>query len=90
MTTSELIVTIAGLITVALAPVVVAVTNGLRRGRPLVSASIAAAVIAILWAVYWLVLANPHHSKHAILFGCLAIVALVAASFSRPLALEAA
>jgi hypothetical protein len=47
-------------------------------------ASIVGAAVAALWAVYWLALAQPHHVKHAVLFGVLAIVMLVAASFSRP------
>ena len=84
MSAGELILTIVSLATVAIVPLLVGLATGVRRGRTMVMASIVAAVIAVLWAGYWATLANPHHVKHTILFGVLAVVALVAASFSRP------
>lgn len=83
MSSSELILTVVGLITVAIVPLLAGMATGMRRGGGLVGASVVAAVIAALWAVYWDTLANPHHFKHTVLFAVLALVALVAASFSR-------
>ncbi|GAC1394969.1 MAG: hypothetical protein NVSMB65_13580 [Chloroflexota bacterium] len=80
----EIIVTLIALASVAVVPGSVALTAGVRPGRPLVSACLVAAVLAGLWAVYWVTLAHPHHVKHAVLFVALAVVALVGASFSRP------
>ncbi len=83
MSGSELILTIVALITVAIVPVLVGLSTGMRRGSGLVMASVAAAIISAVWAVYWSTLANPHHAKHSLLFAALAVVALIAASFSR-------
>lgn len=87
MTVQELVLTLVGLVTVVIVPAIAGLATGVRRGRALTLASVAAAVIALLWAIYWTTLANPHHIKHTILFVVLAAVALIAASFSRPAAL---
>jgi hypothetical protein len=84
VSSGEIILTIVGLITVAVVPLLAGMATGMRRGGGLVGASIVAAVIAAIWAVYWDTLAVPHHFKHTVLFAVLAVVALVAASFSRP------
>lgn len=84
MSGSEIILTVVALATVAVIPVLAGLATGMRRGGGLVLASVIAAVIAVVWAVYWSTLAQPHHAKHTVLFAVLAIVALVAASFSRP------
>lgn len=83
---NEAVLTIVALLTVAILPGFVGGATGMRRGNGLVLASIAAAVIALAWTIYWVAFANPQHIKHAVLFGGLAVVGLVAASFSRPLA----
>ncbi len=76
---------IIGLITVAIVPLVMGLPTSMRRSSQLVMGCIVAAVIGVLWAIYWVTLANPHHTKHALLFAALAVVALVGASFSRPM-----
>ena len=80
----ETLLLIIGLITVALVPVIVGLPTSMQRSSRLVTACIVAAVIGLLWAIYWYAIHNPHHTKHALLFVALAVVALVAASFSRP------
>ncbi len=87
---STLPLTLVSLITVAIIPAVVGLMSGMRRSRGLVQACLAAAVISVLWAIYWVAIANPHHVKHFILFIGLAVIALVAASFSRESAVAAA
>lgn len=84
MSSGELILTIVGLISVAIVPLLAWMAAGMRGGRTMVLASLVAAAIAVFWAVYWVTLANPHHFKHTVLFAVLAVVALVGASFSRP------
>lgn len=83
MSSGELILTVIGLISVAIVPLLAWMAAGMRRGSTMSVASLVAAVIAAFWAVYWVTLANPHHFKHTILFAVLAVVALVGASFSR-------
>lgn len=80
---SEVVLTVIAVITVAALPLLAGLATGMRRGGGLVLASLAAAVIALFWAVYWAALANPHHIKHTVLFAALAVVALIGASFSR-------
>jgi hypothetical protein len=82
---NETVLTILALVTVVALPGVVGSTTGMRRGDALVKASMAATAIAFVWAIYWIALANPRHVKHAVLFLGLAVVGLVASSFSRPL-----
>ena len=84
MTLGEIVLTLVALVTVVLVPGAFGAATGMRRGSGLVVASIVGAVIAALWAVYWIALAQPHHLRHAVLFAVLAVVMLVAASFSRP------
>jgi hypothetical protein len=79
-----ILLTLVALVTVALFPAVVGLPNSMQRSSRLVTACVIAAVIAVLWAIYWAALANPHHEKHGILFLVLAVAALIAASFSRP------
>ena len=76
--------TLIALVSVIAIPGVVGATAGFRRGMRLLWASLAAAIIAVVWAVYWVALADPRHVKHGILFAGLAVIALVAASFGRP------
>jgi hypothetical protein len=90
MDTGTLGLTLVALCTVLVVPAVVGLSRGGRRGAGLVGACLVAAGIAAAWIVFWLALAQPHHVKHAVLFVSLALVALVAASFSRPVAGEAA
>lgn len=80
---SEVILTVVAVVTVAVLPLLAGMGTGMRRGGGLVLASLAAAIIALFWAVYWATLANPHHIKHTVLFAALAVVALIGASFSR-------
>jgi hypothetical protein len=80
----EVGLTIVALITLAIIPLAVGLPTGMQRSSRLVTACVAAAVIGVLWAIYWKFISNPVHNTHAILFVVLAIVALVAASFSRP------
>jgi hypothetical protein len=82
---NETVLTILALITVVILPGVVGGMTGMRRGGGLVKASLAAAAIAFVWAIYWIAVSNPRHVKHAVVFVGLAIVGLVAGSFSRPL-----
>jgi hypothetical protein len=89
MEPGTLILTLVALGTVLVVPAVVGLSRGVHRGGGLVGASLTAAALAAAWAVYWLALAQPHRLKHAVLFAGLALVALVAASFSRPVAGEA-
>lgn len=84
MSTGELVMTLISLVTVALAPVVVGLATGMRRGGGLITANVIAAIVAVWWAIYWAAISQPHHVKHTILFLVLAVVALIAASFSRP------
>jgi len=84
VSSGELILTIVGVISVAIVPLLAWLAAGMRGGRTMVLASLVAAAVAAFWAVYWVTLANPHHYKHTILFAVLAVVALVGASFSRP------
>ena len=79
-----IILTVIALITVALAPAVVGMPNNFQRSSRLVTACIIGAVIGVLWAIYWYAIANPNHTKHAVLFIVLAVAALIAANFSRP------
>jgi hypothetical protein len=81
---SQIGLTVIAVITVAVLPLLAGLATGMRRGGGLVLASIAAAIIALFWAIYWAALANPHHVKHTVLFAALAVVALIGASFSRP------
>ncbi len=83
MSGQELLLTLVGLLTVAAGPGLLGAASGMRRDRRLVTASMVAAVISLLWAVYWAVLAQPHHTKHAVLFVVLAVVCLIGASFAR-------
>ncbi|MCL4509342.1 MAG: hypothetical protein M1296_07435 [Chloroflexi bacterium] len=84
MSTGELMMTLVSLVTVAIVPFIVGAATGVRRGGGLIGANVIAAVISVWWAVYWAAIANPHHVKHTVLFLVLAGVALIAASFSRP------
>lgn len=81
---TELVWTVAALVTVAAVPAAIGLATGMRRGNGLVLASIVAAVIAVFWSVFWSTVSHPPHHKHTILFAVLAVVALLGASFSRP------
>jgi hypothetical protein len=80
----EIGLTIVALITLVIVPLVVGLPTNMQRSSRLVMACVVAAVIGLLWAIYWKFISNPVHNTHAILFLVLAVVALVAASFSRP------
>jgi hypothetical protein len=62
------------------------------RGWPAVIAFVALAIVFVVIAIlYWTatitILATPghtHHVAHTVLFGILAVIALVAASMARP------
>lgn len=78
--------TLIALVTVVIIPGIVGAMTGVRRSSGLVRACLAAAAIAVIWAVYWI---TAGHVKHTILFAGLAVVALIGASFSRRTEAEA-
>lgn len=83
-----ILLSLVSILSVFAVPGIVGLSTGMRRGSTLVMASVVAAVIALFWAFFWAVLSKSFfgvdHVKHTILFVVLAVIAVIAASFSRP------
>lgn len=81
---ATIVLSIVGIVLVAAVLGAGALRNGLRRDRGAFMASIAAAIVAALWALFYVAIAQPTHNHHAILFAVLAVAALVLAALTRP------